>query len=263
MSAFNQLKQKLNVNGPRIEISTNTHVYHQSDRINGTVHITAPDYRIFGNSIKISLKDFWTEVTSNGKSTQTRTVHKIISQTELQGSFELESLFEYTFPFQFDLPNNCRLSTRGEGLCLIVSLDIPKAIDPQKRQLIEVVPSPSIMTIIQACEQKLGFSEKIKSRKWNKKTLKTTVRLQPPESLESELDYLAFSLLQSENGGVLGEIIFNLQEHSIGDYLKAMLGKDKISQPFKIDADLLNHPNSQDKIARIVTEFKEKAINSK
>jgi len=57
--------------------------------------------------------------------------------------------------------------------------------------------------------------------------------------LKSELDYLAFEMSQAEDGSVEGDMIFNLQEKSIVDYFKAILGKDKITKHFHLASSQL------------------------
>ena len=57
--------------------------------------------------------------------------------------------------------------------------------------------------------------------------------------LKSELDYLAFEMSLAEDGGVEGDLIFNLQEKSIADYFKAIVGKDKIRKPFHLASSQL------------------------
>jgi len=41
-------------------------------------------------------------------------------------------------------------------------------------------------------------------------------------------------MTQEEDGGVEGDLTFNLQEKSIGDYFKAFMGKDLIKRHFRL-----------------------------
>ena len=61
----------------------------------------------------------------------------------------------------------------------------------------------------------------------------------PPEVLKSELDYMAFQISQAEDGSVEGDLIFNLQEKSIADYFKAIIGRDKIRKPLHLASSQL------------------------
>ena len=169
----------------------------------------------------------------------TVTVYKTHVKVALQGAFDFEPRSQHSFPFEADLPRNCRISTPHTGWCLVVSMDIPKALDPTERVVLKVEPVEEFLAIIEVCEEKLGFQERQKTRNWNPRSSKTTFRLLPPEVLKSELDYLAFEISQTEDGGVEGDLIFNLREKSIADYFKAIIGRDKIRKPFHLAASQL------------------------
>ena len=50
---------------------------------------------------------------------------------------------------------------------------------------------------------------------------------------------MAFEMSQDEDGSVEGDLILNLQEKSIADYFKAIVGKDKIRKPFHLASSQL------------------------
>ncbi len=62
----------------------------------------------------------------------------------------------------------------------------------------------------------------------------TRFRLTPPDALKTEFDFLDLVMGQLEDGGVEGDVIFDLQEKSIMDYLKAMVGRDKVRTNFRL-----------------------------
>jgi len=118
-------------------------------------------------------------------------------------------------------------------------MEIPRAIDPTERVVLEVQPAAALLALIAACEESLRFQERQKSRQWNARSSQIYFRLMPPEELTSEFDYLAFEMAQADDGSVEGELIFNLQEKSMVDYFKAIIGKDKIRRPFRLASSQL------------------------
>ena len=239
MGILEGLKQTLNIAGSKIIVVTEDQIYSQFDLIRGEVLVTAPEYKQPGNSIHLELTEFWTETRSTGKTTTTVTVYKTHAEVALQGIFDFEPRSQHRFPFEVKLPRNCRISTGDTGWCLAVSMEIPKAIDPTERVVLEVQPAEEFLALIAVCEERLRFQERQKSRQWNARSSKTYLRLMPPEELKSALDYLAFEMAQADDGGVEGELIFNLQEKSMVDYFKAIIGKDKIRRPFRLASSQL------------------------
>lgn len=240
MGILEGLKRTLNIAGSKIIVVTEDQNYSQGDSVRGEVEVIASDYKLTGNSINLELKEFWTETRSTGKTTTTVTVHKTHATVVFEGAFDYEPGSRHRFPFDVELPRNCRISTPHTGWCLSVSLDIPRAVDPSERVVLEVQPAEEFLAIVEVCEESLRFREKQKSRKWNTRASTTYFRLLPPEALESELDYLAFELSQADDGGVEGDLIFNVQEKSIADYFKAIVGKDKIRRQFHLASSQLN-----------------------
>ena len=239
MGILEGLKQTLNIAGSTIIVVTENQIYSQFDVIRGEVLITAPEYKQAGHSIKLELVEFWTEVRSTGKTTTVVPVYKTHAAVVLQGSFDFEPRSQHRFPFEVKLPRNCRISTESTGWCLAVSMEIPRAIDPTERAVLEVQPAETLLALIAACEESLGFQERQKSRQWNASSSQIYFRLMPPEELTSEFDYLAFEMAQADDEGVEGELIFNLQEKSMVDYFKAIIGKDKIRRPFHLSSSQL------------------------
>ena len=234
MGIFDGLKRTMNIGGSKIRVLTEDDVYSQFDVVKGEVVITTPEYEQAGDSIKLELREFWTETRSTGKSTTTVTVHKTHATVPLHGPFAFAPGGEHRFAFEVELARNCRISTSATGWCLGVTMDIPNAIDPTAREVLKVQPAEEFLAIVGACEEHLRFQERLNSRRWDSRAEATYFRLLPPDVLKSELDYLALQLHQAEDGSVSGDLIFNLQEKSIADYFKAILGKDKIRRPFHL-----------------------------
>ena len=239
MGILEGLKRTFNIAGSKITVVLEDEIYSQFDLIRGEVVVTAPEYKLAGNAINLELKEFWTETRSTGKTTTTVTVHKTHVEVALQGVFDFEPGSQHRFPFEVGLPENCRISTSHTGWCLVVTMDIPKAIDPTERVVLNVQPAEEFLAIIEVCEESLRFQERQKSRHWNPRSSRTYFRLLPPEVLKSELDYLAFEMSQAEDGSVEGDLIFNLQEKSIVDYFKAIIRKDRIRRHFHLTSSQL------------------------
>ena len=245
MGLFEGLKRTLNIAGANITVATTAEVYSQSDPIRGEVVIVAPQYEQDGRAITLELKEFWTETRSTGKSTTTVTVYKTHVEVTLQKEFHFPPGSEHRFPFEVRLPLNSRVSIGKTGWCLAVTMEIPKARDPKGNVVLNVQPAKEFLRIVEVCEESMQFREEAKHRGWNRKSFTTYFRLLPPEVLKSELDYLALELLQNEKGGVDGQLIFNLQEKSFFDRLKAVVGKDKVRRPVHFDASELSLPDGQ------------------
>ena len=221
MGIVEGLKRTFNVAGAKITVVLEDELYSQFDVIRGEVVVTAPDYKLTGDAINLELKEFWTETRSTGKTTTTVTVHETRVEVALQGAIDFEPGSQHSFSFEVALPKNCRISTSHTGWRLVVTLDIPNAIDPTEGVVLQVQPAEEFLAIIEVCEETLRFQERQKSRRWNPDSSTAHFRLLPPEMLKSELDYLAFDMSQAEDGGVEGDLIFNLQEKSIVDYFKS------------------------------------------
>ena len=241
MDVLEGLKRTFNIAGSKIVVVLEDEIYSQFDLIRGQVVVTAPEYKLAGNGINLELKEFWTEVMPTGTTITTVTVYKTHAEVALLGSIDFEPGSEHRFSFEVGLPENCRISTSDTGWRLVVTMDIPNAIDSKEGVVLEVQPAEEFLAIIEVCEESLRFQEREKSRGWNPDSGRTYFRLLPPEMLKQELDYLAFEMSRAEDGSVEGDLIFNLQEKSIADYFKAIMGKDKIRKHFHLASSQLYH----------------------
>lgn len=263
MGFLQGLKRTFNIAGSKIVISTEDQIYSQNDTIKGDIIITAPEYTQNGHSICLELKEFWTETRSNGKTTTTVTVYKTHEKVDLHGKFDFEPGTEHKYSFEVQLPRNCRVSTASTGWNLTVSLDIPMALDPVESICLQIDPAEEFLAMVEACEEKLMFRENVKSRSWHPKTERTYLRLLPPEVLKSEIDYIALDIIQGEDGSVAGDIIFNVQEKSIIDYFKAIIGRDKIRKPFTLTASQMNAQGESNEVAECVMSLMKEVIDQR
>ena len=228
MGFLESVKRTFNIAGAEVCVQTEDDVYSQHDVVTGNVLIQGGQYDQEARSIRLDLKEFWTETRSTGKSTTTVTVYKTHETVDLAGASTIASQSEHSYPFEVRLPLNARFSTKSTGWLLKVRLDVPKAIDASGSVKLSVEPAEEMLAIVEACESSLRFEESLRHRRWEAKTTATHFRLLPPDVLRSELDYLRLELKLEEDGSVSGTLVFDLQEKSIGDYFKAILNLDQV-----------------------------------
>ena len=229
MGLLDNVKRTLNIGGATVTIVTDREAYNQGDRVTGQVHIQGGNYALNGESIMLALQEFWPETRSDGKNTHLEIAYQTRDTTTLDYIFSILPGDETSYPFDLKLPPNGRISTADTGWQLHVTLDIPKAVDPKGSVTLQVEPAEAFMIIVNACISELGFREK--SRSWEARTATTHFRLDPPETLTKEFDYIRLDLALNDDGSVMGYLVCDLQEKSLGDYFKAMLNRDKIQQP--------------------------------
>ena len=124
-----------------------------------------------------------------------------------------------------------------------VKLDVALALDPRHYIEFQVRPAREFEVIIQTFERELRFMEQYSRRNWHGSRLYTNFRLRPPGALAKELDFIRLKLRQDGRGGVVGELIFDLQEKSVADYFKALVAMDDVSRPLTLTCQELYEPN--------------------
>ncbi len=231
MGFLDSVKRTFNIAGAEVCVLTEDDVYSQFDVVTGKVLIQGGQYDQEVQSIRLELKEFWTETRSTGKSTTTVTVYKTHQTVDLAGASTIASNTEHSYAFEVRLPPNARVSTKSTGWVLKVRLDVPRAIDASGSVKLTVEPAEQMLAIVEACESSMQFEESLRHRRWDAKTTATRFRLLPPNLLRSELDYLRLELKIEEDGSVSGTLVFDLQEKSIGDYFKAILNLDQVKRP--------------------------------
>lgn len=245
MGFLETIKRTFNISGTEITVVTEDDVYSQFDQVSGKVIIKGGEYKQSGNSIRLELQEFWTERRTSGKSTTTVTVHKTHESVTFADEFSVQPRSEQSYDFKVQLPMNCRISTKETGWCLLITMDIPRAVDPTEMFILKVEPAEEFMAIIHTCESDMRFQEVLRYRKWKKSTNVTSFRLIPPKVLLSELDYLRLELCQTENGSVRGSLVFDLQEKSVTDYFKAIFNMDQVEKSVNLAPDQIFLPDNQ------------------
>ena len=123
MGFLESVKRTFNIAGAEICVLTEDDVYSQCDVVTGKVLVEGGQYDQDVRSIRLELKEFWTEIRSTGKNTTTVTVYKTHSTVELAGAITIERDFGHSYAFEVGLPPNARVSTKGAGWLLKVQLD--------------------------------------------------------------------------------------------------------------------------------------------
>ncbi|MCH7700851.1 MAG: sporulation protein [Planctomycetes bacterium] len=266
MGFLESVKQTFNIAGTEVCVQTEDDVYSQCDVVTGKILIQGGQYDQDVQSIRLELKEFWTEARSTGKSTTTVTVYKTHETVDLAGAGTIERQSEHSYEFEVRLPPNARVSTKSTGWLLKVRLDVPKAIDPSGDVKLTVEPAEELLAIVQACESSLRFEESLRHRRWDAKTSATHFRLLPPDVLKSELDYLRLELMLGDDGSVNGTLVFDLQEKSIGDYFKALLNRDQVKRPLHLTREQIftnrGDPNSQ-AISKVIGDAMQEVVQER
>lgn len=249
MGFLTSLKRTFNISNAEVAVVTEDDVYSQSDRVSGEVVVRGGEYEQSGESIKLELQEFWTE-TRDYTDTSSTTVTKSMAREwlTLTENFSIEPRSEQSYPFEVQLPRNCRISKGGQGWRLVVTMDIPGARDRTGQVILEVQPAEEFLAIVEGCELGMRFQEEIRRRRW---LTATHFRLNPPAVLKSELDYMELHLLHSEDGGVTGSLVFDLQERSLADYFKAMIDRDEVKKPIALSRDDIFLPDGETNVAAI------------
>lgn len=232
MGIVKTLKKSFNINGIEISISVNKPVYSQNNEITGKIVLRNGDYDLSGNSLKIELQEFWTEITgaTAAGARITKTKYKSHQEVQLSPEISIPPHSTESFPFRVRLPKNCRISTKttifgmsyNSGWCLRLTLDLPFAINPFEKMELKVGPAEEFLSIIQACESKLHFEEKLGNRRWNESTARMHFLLIPSEELKSIIKHIVVAVQQNEDKSVSGCLLIDLQEKSIVNYFKKL-----------------------------------------
>jgi hypothetical protein len=239
MGLLDAVRRAFNIGGCRLVIETDSPFHPQGSLVDGAVHLEGGGLDQTCNSMCIELEEFWTESRGSGKNRSRVTVYRTREKQVLGKNLSILPGDRSSYPFSLKLPGNSRLSTSTTGWRLKVSLDISDAIDPRSTLNLKVTGAAEFKAIAAACVEVFQMREKDNSWKWDD-SRSTYFRMLPSEEMKREFDYIAFSLHQVENtGGVRGKIIFNLQEKSFKDYLKAMLFMDRIEKPLVLSRDQL------------------------
>jgi len=239
MGLLDGVKRVFNIGGCRLTMAASSPSYPQGSPVGGKISIEGGELDQNCDSLCVELEEFWTESRGSGKNSRRVTVFRTRERQVLGTDLSILPGDRSSYEFSLKLPENSRLSTSSAGWRLKASLEIPGAIDPCTKLNLKVTGATEFKAVAAACGEVFQMREKDNSWKWDDSRY-TSFRMLPSGEMIREFDYVAFSLRQVEGaGGVSGKMIFNLQEKSFKDYLKAMLFMDRIERPLILERDQL------------------------
>ena len=96
MGFLESVKRTFNIAGTEVCVLTEDDVYSQCDVVTGQILIQGGQYDQQVQSIRLELKEFWTETRSTGKTTTTVTVYKTHETVDLAGASTIETATQST-----------------------------------------------------------------------------------------------------------------------------------------------------------------------
>jgi hypothetical protein len=201
---FSIVKRILNIDGPKIDLVTQDSEYYTSDLIKGDVLITAPDYRQKVKAITINLEEFWVPHRYSSGYLQ----HASIT---LSRNFIFDRKMPYHFPFEVQLPKNCRVSSEGSGWRLGVIIYTRGLFISRAAFDIDVRLSKVLQRIIESIERNTKSTEVVRGRKYDHYTSESLFVFRPPDHLQSELQYFQLNISFLDEVGMKVNILITLK----------------------------------------------------
>ena len=87
---------------------------------------------------------------------------------------------------------------------------------------LKVEPAEEFLSIIQACESKLHFEEKLGNRRWNESTAQMHFLLIPSQELKPIIKQVVIPVQQNVDNSVSGYLLIDFQQKSIINRLKKL-----------------------------------------
>ena len=208
---------------------------YQSEKVVVDVITQAPP----PGGVKLELQEFWHERGfENGFPV---TVKKVRSEEAfVQETPEFKPGIGHIYSVTVTLPKNCRLSTKSSGWQVVAITG-----EQETDCVLKVCPAREILAIVSACERKMRFKEQLGVRYWSQNGY-SCFKLQPPNILQKNVDFLFLALCQDENSTVSGVLTLKLKEKNIDDYFQNIIEPTNIvKQEFKMNkSDILMEDNS-------------------
>jgi hypothetical protein len=262
MKIISFFKRMLKIGGPQIDLVTQDSTYYPSEWIRGELFIAAPDYKQNIKSITVTLKEFWVDILINGRDIAAR-YHQhgsIVIVTD----FVLIPRVKYQFPFELQLPANCRISSEESGWRLGVVISTLGSFVSRADFNINVQLSKVLQQIIEAIEKDTKFIEVPRGRRYLPDTSATRLVFRPPEHLQPELQYFTLDVSLNEEGGVKGNMLFKMSTSSSLGQFKTNHVED-FSREFQIPPTQSSDSKGQveGRITNILSDTLMQALGSK
>ena len=242
MNLVSFVNRALKIGGPRIDLVTRDSTYYPSEWISGELFITAADYRQNVQSITINLKEFWFEYLMGGRCRASR-YHQHDS-IALVHNFAFLPRMKYQFPFEIQLPANCRISSEESGWRMGVVISTFGSSISRADFGINVQLSKALQQILEAIEKDTQFIEIPRGRQYISGTSATRFVFRPPEHLQSELQHFLLDVSWTDEGGIKGKMLFSKSESDSSDQFTLDTG-DNYLQEFQIKPAQLFDSESQ------------------
>ena len=255
---YSIIKRILNIDGPKIDLVTQDSKYYPSDLIKGEVLITAPDYRQKVKAITINLKEFWVE----GRASRYHQHASII----LARSFVFDPKMQYHFPFEVQLPKNCRVSSEESGWRLGVIINTRGLFVSRAEFDIDVKLSKVLQRIIESIERNTKSTEVIRGRKYDPYTSESLFVFRPPDHLQSELQYFELNISFLDEVGIKVNILITLNDVGTNNQYATSNTQKTYSHNFDLKPIQSTNSKGQDDIVAITKFISDKlteAISSK
>ena len=209
----------LKIGGSEIDLVVGNTEYYPSEWIRGELFITAPDYRQNIESITINLKEFWVE--SAGSGTRVTKASRYRQHGSITVAEDLLFLprMKYQFPFEIQLPRNCRVSSEEGGWRLgIVISDSGRSVVRADFH-VNVRFSKVLQAIVEAVEKDTKFAEVPRGRKFMPDTSATRLVFRPTVHPLDRLQYFMFDVYFTEEDSLIGKIFLNTSKSSSMSWL--------------------------------------------
>jgi sporulation-control protein spo0M len=223
MGIFDRISRAFNIGGVAVTVDVEGDEFPQGSRVRGRVRLVGGSFEQTATSVMAVFEEFWHESRGSGKSRRRVLVAHTVAQKTLAEPCVIAKGATQTFDFDFPLPANARLSDPDEGFRVRVALDIPGQVDPSGFAKVTVVPSAAIQGLSAAMVRHLSFRDG--RRRFSASDRLTTVRMHPPQELKTHIGHIDL-ICHHTSSGLAVDVAVDLQEHSLMDYLKAMVGKD-------------------------------------
>lgn len=257
MGFLQSLKRTFNIGGARLAVTIASETHRQGDTIEGAVDVAGGEYAIEGRTLSLELVEFWTETRGSGKRRRRVTVTRTAWSTTLARPISLAAGDSASFRFAAPLPREARLSAGDEGWKLVVAMDVPGALDPHDELRLDVGIGADKEALIAALAT-LGFAQQ--RQRWTRAAGATVLRFAPPEELRPELDFVD-AACRSDDDGMDVSLAFDLQERSLGDWLKAVFNLDQVKRSLRLHAaDLDGSRAANARLGKLFLERLESAL---
>jgi hypothetical protein len=210
MNLIRFIKRILNIGGPQIDLVTRDSHYYPSECIRGELFITAPEYRQNIKSITINLEDFWIEAVGSGIRTTRASRYHRHNSISIVNDFVFLPKMKYQFPFDVQLPTNCRVSSEESGWRLSVVINTSGSSILKTDFNINIQLSKVLQKIIEVIEKDTKCTEIPRGRKYIPATSATRFVFRPPEHFQSELHYFVLDVSLTEESGIKGNMLFSI-----------------------------------------------------